>query len=227
MPPVLGLLITFPLLAAAALALVRDERWVRRCALAAAGVELLLALWTVALFDAGQGGMQLVERATWIPSLRVQYLVGVDGLSVLFLPLTALLFGGVMLSSWTTSGSMTRLYFGLLLALEGFTIGVYTSLDLILFFLFWELTLVPVFFLITLWGVGAERRYAGAKYTLIMLAGGVPLLFGILILGIGTRPPRAWRHRQGSPSTTWNSLRGPLTPPRRQRSSSCCSSASL
>lgn len=184
-PPVLGILVLFPLVSAAALALVRDEAWVRRAALGAAAVELLLSLWAVVLFDQAQDGMQLVERAPWMPSLNVQYLLGVDGLSILFLPLTALLFGGVMLSSWTSSGSMTRLYYGLLLALEGFTIGVYTALDLILFFLFWELTLVPVFFLITLWGVGAERRYAGAKYTLIMLAGGVPLLFGILMVGLG------------------------------------------
>jgi NADH-quinone oxidoreductase subunit M len=79
---------------------------------------------------------------------------------------------------------MSGLYFGLILALEAATMGVYVSLDLMLFFLFWELTLIPTFFLITVWGVGAERRYAGTKYVLTMLAGGIPLLFGILIAGM-------------------------------------------
>ena len=78
--------------------------------------------------------------------------------------------------------TLPRLYYTLLLILESATLGIFCALDTILFFLFWELTLVPIFFLISLWGVGPHRRYAAVKYTLMLLGGGVPLLFGFLLL---------------------------------------------
>jgi NADH-quinone oxidoreductase subunit M len=121
--------------------------------------------------------------------------VGVDGVSVLFLPLTALLTAGVILASWNSVQTLPRLYLALLLALEGITLGIYSALDLGLFFLFWELTLPPIYFLISLWGIGPQRRYAAVKYTLFMLAGGVPLLFGFILLALnhasetGLSPP--------------------------------------
>ncbi len=153
-------------------------RWV---ALAAATLDLLFALQTLIGFDPVGAEFQFVEQGSWIPSLNIQYLVGVDGISVLFLPLTVLLFIGVILASWNSIRSMTRLYFSLLLLLESVTLGIFCALDTILFFLFWELTLIPLYFLISLWGVGAHRRYAAVKYCLFMLAGGVPLLFGFLL----------------------------------------------
>jgi NADH-quinone oxidoreductase subunit M len=93
-----------------------------------------------------------------------------------------LLFIGVILASWTSVRTLPRLYYTLLLILESATLGIFCALDTMLFFLFWELTLVPTFFLISLWGVGPQRRYAAVKYTLMMLTGGVPLLFGFLLL---------------------------------------------
>lgn len=157
----------------------QKARWI---ALGTALVDLGLALAVVAGFDSSQAGYQLVEQTAWIPTLNVQYLVGVDGISVLFLPLTVLLFIGVIAASWTSARSMPRLYYSLLLLLESATLGIFCSLDLVLFFLFWELTLIPMYFLISLWGPGPHRRYAAVKYTLFMLAGGVPLLFGFLLL---------------------------------------------
>jgi NADH-quinone oxidoreductase subunit M len=182
--PILSVLIGLPLFCALLLSLVRDSRAVPIAAFVGAALELLLSLALLAAFDPDVADMQLVERATWIPSLNAHYLVGVDGLSVLFLPLTALLFCGVILGSWTSIQSMRRLYFALLLVLEAMIIGVFCALDLVLFFLFWELTLAPIYFLISLWGVGPERRFAAVKYTLFMLAGGIPLLFGMLLLGL-------------------------------------------
>jgi NADH-quinone oxidoreductase subunit M len=158
---------------------VAKARWI---ALSAALAGLVPALAAVARFDPGNGGFQLVERHDWMPTLHVQYLVGVDGISVLFLPLTALLFAGVILASWTSVRTMPRLYFSLLLVLEGATLGIFCALDAVLFFLFWELTLIPIHFLVSLWGVGPERRYAAVKYTLFMLVGGVPLLFAFLVM---------------------------------------------
>ena len=182
--PILSLLIVLPLVWALVLPFLRDNRTVRVVALAGAGLELVLSLAMLAALRPEVAGMQLVERASWIPSLNVQYSVGIDGIAALFPPLTALLFCGVILASWTSVQSMPRLYFALLLALESATMGVFCALDLVLFFLFWELTLVPIYFLVSLWGIGPERRFAAVKYTLFMLAGGIPLLFAILLLGL-------------------------------------------
>jgi NADH-quinone oxidoreductase subunit M len=133
-------------------------------------------------FDPSLAGFQMLAKAAWIPSLNIQYAVGVDGISVLFLPATALLFLGVHLATWTSVRHLPRLYQSLLLLQAGATLGVFCAVDAILFFLFWELSLVPFYFLVSLWGVGPLRGYAATKYTLIMFAGGVPLLFGFLVL---------------------------------------------
>jgi NADH-quinone oxidoreductase subunit M len=180
--PLLSLvLVTLPI-GAALIWLAPNERLARWIALFAAGIDLALTLAMVSGFDRTSGGFQFVEQIAWIPTLNVNYLVGVDGLSVLFLPLTVLLFIGVILASWTSVRTLPRLYYTLLLILESATLGIFCALDTMLFFLFWELTLVPTFFLISLWGVGPQRRYAAVKYTLMMLTGGVPLLFGFLLL---------------------------------------------
>ncbi|WP_419613030.1 complex I subunit 4 family protein, partial [Thiolapillus sp.] len=152
-------------------------------ALGGSMLALLLVIRLLLGFDAASGEFQFVEQASWIPSLNVKYLVGVDGISILFLPFTILLFTGVILASWNSVRTLPRLYFSLLMLLQGLTLGIFVSMDLILFFLFWELSLAPLYFLISLWGLGPNRRYAAVKYTLMMLAGGVPLLFGFLLLG--------------------------------------------
>ena len=188
--PLLSLMIFAPPLAAVAVWLLPERRWARWLALGATLVELLLSFLVLAAFDPEQPGFQLVERARWIPTLNIEYLVAVDGLSVLFLPLTALLFLGVILASWnTTLYNLPRLYFALLLLLQSVMIGIFTALDTILFFFFWELSLIPFYFLISLWGVGPNRRFAAVHYTLFMLAGGIPLLFGFLLLAFDSLDP--------------------------------------
>ncbi|MGX2040847.1 complex I subunit 4 family protein [Methylocaldum sp. MU1018] len=182
--PILTILIILPLAAAGCLLFLRDPASARRFVLAASIAELLLSLVLLGLFDFGSAKMQLIERAAWIPSLNISYVVGIDGLSILFPPLTALLTLAVILASWTQVQTQVRLYLALTLLLESATLGVFCALDLALFFLFWELTLIPIFFLVSLWGIGPQRRYAASKYTLFMLAGGVPLLFGIILLAL-------------------------------------------
>jgi len=180
--PLLSLmLLTLPV-GAALIWLAPQERHVRWIALATAVVDLLVALAVLLGFDPAREGFQYVEYMDWIPSLNIHYHVGVDGISVLFLPLTVLLFNGVVLASWNSVRTLPRLYYTLLLILESATLGIFCALDTMLFFFFWELTLVPLYFLISLWGVGPHRRYAAVKYTLFMMAGGVPLLFGFLLL---------------------------------------------
>jgi len=180
--PLLSLLIITLPLGAALIWLSPDPRHARWIALLTALVDLVLTLVVVAGFDSTADGFQFVERIEWIPALNIQYYLGVDGISVLFLPFTVLLFIGALLASWTSVRTLPRLYYTLLMILESATLGIFCALDTMLFFLFWELTLVPTFFLISLWGIGPHRRYAAVKYTLMMLAGGVPLLFGFLVL---------------------------------------------
>jgi NADH-quinone oxidoreductase subunit M len=180
--PIISLMLLSLPVGALLIWLVPDARKARAIALSTALADLCVALFLLWNFDADQAGFQFVEQKPWIPGLNIQYLVGLDGISVLFAPLTVLLFTGVILASWNSVRSMPRLYYSLLLILESMTLGVFFALDNILFFLFWELTLIPIYFLVSLWGVGAHRRYAATKYTLFMLAGGVPLLFGFLLL---------------------------------------------
>jgi NADH-quinone oxidoreductase subunit M len=135
--PLLSLvLVTLPI-GAALIWLAPNERLARWIALFAAGIDLALTLAMVSGFDRTSGGFQFVEQIAWIPTLNVNYLVGVDGLSVLFLPLTVLLFVGVILASWTSVRTLPRLYYTLLLILESATLGIFCALETMLFFLFW------------------------------------------------------------------------------------------
>jgi len=183
--PLLSLLfLTLPIGVLLIWGLARDDR-ARAVALGISVLNLAISLLVLGVFDSAQAGFQLVEKYDWIASLGVSYYLGIDGLAVLFLPATALLFIGVVLASWNSVHTLPRLYYSLLLLLQAATLGVFCALDTILFFLFWELTLVPIYFLVSLWGIGPNRRHAATKYTLVMLAGGVPLLFGFLVLAFG------------------------------------------
>jgi NADH-quinone oxidoreductase subunit M len=183
--PILSLAILLPLMGAIAIGVTRDIKLAKKTAAAFAGLELILTLMVALLFDATHGhDFQLIEQYPWIPGLNIEFLVGIDGISVLFLPMSALLTLIAVIASWNSVQHMRRFHFALLLAMEGVSIGVFSALDTVLFFLFWELTLPPIFFLIGLWGIGPKRRNAAMKYTLFMLFGGVPLLFAIIILAI-------------------------------------------
>jgi len=182
--PFLSLLIVWPLAAGLGLFALGDGRRARLCCLGAALLELALSLALLSQVQIASADMQFVERHAWIPSLNIDYLLGVDGVSAPFLPLAALLNVCVIAASWNTVHTLPRLYFALLLWLEAATVGVFCALDLGLFFLFWELTLPPIYFLISLWGIGPRRRHAATQYTLSMLAGGVPLLLGFVLLAL-------------------------------------------
>ncbi len=185
--PILSLIILTLPLAALLVWLFPGPYYPRWVAFVASLLVLGLTLLLVSHFDSSNPGFQFVERHKWMPNLSIEYLVGVDGISILFLPLTVLLFLGVILASWNSTRTvMPRLYFSLLLLLQGIMLGIFCALDTILFFFFWELSLIPIYFLISLWGVGPNRRFAAVKYTLFMLAGGLPLLFGLLLLAFNS-----------------------------------------
>ncbi len=183
--PFLSVIILWPIFGAIATALVSDIKLSKRLALGTAIIECILTLIALSLFNSIEGNTyQLVEHYAWIPRLNINYALGVDGISILFLPMTALITLSAIIASWNSVQQLHRQHFALLLVLAGVTIGVFTATDTMLFFLFWELSLPPFFFLLGLWGIGPKRRSAAMKYTLFMLFGGVPLLFAILLLAI-------------------------------------------
>jgi NADH-quinone oxidoreductase subunit M len=180
-PPLLTTLLLLPLVGAGAIWLF-PLTWARRITLATLLLALLPALAVLLLLESDNPGFQFVEHYPWIPALDAAFRFGVDGLSAAFLPLTIVLFIAVTLASWTQIQHMQRVYFNLLLLFATATLGIFMSIDVLAFFLFWELTLAPLYFLISLWGIGPHRRYAATKYTLFMLAGGIPLLLAIAVL---------------------------------------------
>ena len=187
--PLLSTLLALPLLGGLLTALLRRAPWAQWIALASAVLTVLCSLLIVAAFDGTDPDFQLLESANWIPGIEVRYLVGIDGISVLFLPATALLFCGAIIAGWRISPGTTPVapgvYLALLLLLEAATLGVFCALDTILFFFCWEFTLLPLYFLVSLWGVAADRQAAAVRYFLVMLAAGVPLLFGLLAVAFG------------------------------------------
>ena len=179
--PLLSLLVFLPLAGAFSLWLL-PARTTRYAVAGSLLMTLALSTATFLSFDPTAGHFQFVERAAWIASLNVHYLLGVDGLSVLFLPTTALLFLGSLVASWNRVTASARLHYSLLLLLQSATLGIFSALDTVLFFFFWELTLVPLYFLLGRWGATASSPQAAARYFLIMLAGGIPLLIAFIIL---------------------------------------------
>src|SRR4029079_10683240 len=145
-------------------------------------VSLPLWFW----FDRGASGFQFVERHDWIQSIGVQYLFGVDGSSVLLILLTTLLGAIAILSSWTAITDRVRAYYVFILLLQTGMLGVFCALDMFLFYVFWEVMLVPMYFLIGIWG-GARRLYAAIKFFLYTLVGSVVMLLGILALYFHSR----------------------------------------
>jgi NADH-quinone oxidoreductase subunit M len=181
--PILSFITFFPL-AGLLLVLVmpgRSDKAVKLTANIVAGLEFLATLFLLTGFRAGSGEMQFVERAPWIKSLRVQYLMGLDGISLLLVLLTSLLSFLAILSSWNSVKTRLKEYYIFLLLLEVGMIGVFVSLDLILFYVFWEIVLVPMYFLIGIYG-GERKLYAAIKFFLYTLFGSVLMLVGILVL---------------------------------------------
>jgi NADH-quinone oxidoreductase subunit M len=155
--------------------------WARLGAAGSLLLTMALSVVVLAAFEPAGPRFQLIERWPWIAGLNVQYLLAVDGLSVLFLPATGLLFLGGLVAAWNAVTDSPRLYFSLLLLLQMATLGIFCAVDVILFFVFWEMTLLPLYFLLGRWGVTADAGRVAARYVLLMLAGGVPLLLAFIV----------------------------------------------
>ena len=180
MENILNWIIWFPIIGMVAIAFIpRDkENVIKITAAVATGLQFLLTLVLWQNYDAGDGGMQFMVRAEWIPSFNISYILGVDGLSLPMAILTALLcFIGVFVS-WNINKAVKG-YFALFLLLDTGIMGVFLSMDFFLFYIFWEVMLLPMYFLIGIWG-GPQREYAAIKFFLYTLFGSVLMLVGIL-----------------------------------------------
>lgn len=184
MSSLLSLAIWTPIIfGAVLLALGRDEhaRAVRWIALIGALAGLLVTLPLYGGFQTGTAAMQFVEKAVWIERFNINYHLGVDGISFWFVPLTAFITVIVVLASWESITERVNQYMGAFLILSGLMIGVFTALDGMLFYVFFEATLIPMYLIIGIWG-GPNKIYAAFKFFLYTLLGSLLMLIALIYL---------------------------------------------
>jgi NADH-quinone oxidoreductase subunit M len=162
------------------LALFKKEQgnWIKKFTTAWFGLTFIASLFLFT-YDKAKGGMQFLEDLPWIPIIGARYQMGADGVAVLLIVLTTLLGVIACLSSWKYIEKREKEYYVLLLLLQTAVVGVFASMDLFLFYLFFEVSLVPMYFLIGIWG-GERRLYAAIKFFLYTLVGSVVMLLGVL-----------------------------------------------
>jgi NADH-quinone oxidoreductase subunit M len=178
--PWLSLLIALPLAGAVAMLVVKDST-VRWLALGVTIADLMVALPLWWLFDPGSSQMQFTEHVAWITSPPIHYSLGLDGISLPLVLMTAVLLPFCVLASWQAVTTRIRGFMAMLLIMEAAMLGVFMALDFVLFYVFWEAMLIPMYLLIGVWG-GPNRLYAAIKFFLYTLAGSVLLLVAILVL---------------------------------------------
>jgi NADH-quinone oxidoreductase subunit M len=185
--PLLSLVIFLPLVGVAFILAIRsdDEAVVAQNAKAVAlwtsTITFLLSLLIWVQFDPTQGGFQLVEKAPWLPGFDINYHVGVDGISLWFVLLSTLLTVVVVLASWHSVENRVKEYMIAFLVMDTLMVGVFAALDVVLFYLFFEGILIPMFLIIGIWG-GPNRIYAAFKFFLYTLAGSVLFMIAIIYM---------------------------------------------
>ena len=181
--PILAALVATPLLGALAILVTTSRRpeLHRLLAIAATTITGALSVWVLLAFDAADPGFQFVSQATWVESLDIKFILGVDGISLFMVVLTGILFP-ISLFAATPDHDDKPYYLWFLLLMAG-CMGVFVAMDLFLFFLFFELTLVPLYFLIGRWGHG-DRIYAANKFFLYTMAGSAFMLVAIVATAV-------------------------------------------
>ena len=194
--PILSIVLLLPTAVALIIFLLFDKERVtliKTVGLIAAIVNFIISLPLYFLFKNGEAGMQFREFVPWIKSLGISYHIGIDGISLLLVLLTTFLTPIVLLSSWRSIEQKIKEYTICMLLLETGMLGVFMALDLILFYVFWEFTLIPMYFIIGIWG-GERRIYAAIKFFIYTMVGSLLMLVAILALyfihqritGVGT-----------------------------------------
>jgi NADH-quinone oxidoreductase subunit M len=179
---ILTILLAIPVIGAALLLFLprRQTGTLFAVALSAAGAAFLWSLQVFNFFTAGNGAMQLIEHVPWMPSFGIQYIVGIDGISLFLVLLTTFLMPLAILASWSVRERVKE-YLIFMLLLETGMLGAFVALDLFLFYVFWEVMLVPMYFLIGVWG-GTRRIYAALKFVIYTMAGSLLMLVAIIYL---------------------------------------------
>jgi NADH-quinone oxidoreductase subunit M len=189
MQHILSVLIWLPIIGGVALVVIGDDNDVasaraglmRMTALAVSVLTFLISIVLYVGFDNSTAGMQFVEKSVWVDSLNVFYSLGVDGISAPLILLTTFITPLVVIAGWDTIKSRPAQYFAAFLILEGLMIGVFAALDALLFYVFWEAMLIPMFLIIGVWG-GARRVYATLKFFLYTFLGSVLMLVAFIYL---------------------------------------------
>ncbi len=181
--PILSILVFLPAVAAGLIFIIpwTGDFLPRSLALTAAGVNLVLSFMLFKAFDPSFAEMQFVEHVDWIPDLGASYSLGVDGISLFMVLVTTFMVFLALLSSWGEVEKRAGLFSGFLLLMETGLLGIFLSLDLLLFYVFWEVMLIPMYFLIGLWG-GENRRYATVKLIIYTMGASLLMLVAILFL---------------------------------------------
>ncbi len=180
--PVITGLIFFPLFSCVGLFFIRSPHVTRIYALAVSLVELALA-FPLLRFRLDTPGFQFVERIAWVPGWGLEYFVGLDGISVLMVGLTLILIPLCVLCSWSSIQKRVKEFHFCILFLSSVCVGVFSALDLVLFFLSWEALLIPIYLIIAVWG-GPDRQYASLKFILYTLAGSALLFVAVVAFRI-------------------------------------------
>ena len=178
---ILSWVIFLPIVGAVVIALLRDENRIRRAALWFTLLDFIISIPLWIWFDTGARGMQFVERASWIPAFNIQYAVGLDGISLLLVLMTTLLSPICVLCSWNAIDNRVKEFMMALLVMETAMVGVFSAMDFVLFYVFWEAMLIPMYLIIGVWG-GPRRIYAALKFFIYTLSGSLLLLIAILAL---------------------------------------------
>jgi NADH-quinone oxidoreductase subunit M len=181
--PILSSVIFVPIIGAILMLLIKrtNESLIKWSALFFSILTFILSLPLFTNFDKKTHKMQFVEHHEWIPAWNINYSLGVDGISVLFVLLSTLITITCVLVSWNSIKTKLKEFYIALLLIEGAMIGVFCALDFFLFYIFWEAMLIPMFILIGVWG-GPRRVYAAIKFFLYTLVGSVLMLVGIIVL---------------------------------------------
>jgi NADH-quinone oxidoreductase subunit M len=176
--------IFFPLVGAAALLLFKKEQalMIKSLGLLFSAATFILSFFLYLKFNPENPAMQFVVKITWVQALNISYNVGIDGLSLLLILLTTLLTPIALLSSWNSIDHKVKEYTIMILLLETGMLGVFSSMDLFLFYVFWEAMLIPMYFIIGIWG-GSNRIYAAIKFFIYTMAGSLLMLIAIISLG--------------------------------------------
>lgn len=178
---ILSLLIFLPILFALAIAAWPQRNTIRHVALGFSVIEFVLSLALLDRFDTGTAALQMVEKTPWIERFGISYFIGIDGISLLLVLLTTFLTPIIILASWKSIEERVKGFHAALFVLQTAMLGSFLAMDAILFYVFWELSLVPMYFIVGIWG-GSRKIYATVKFFIYTMAGSLLMLLAIIFM---------------------------------------------